>query len=40
MPLLDLLRQEYVKGRVVDKYGLWNENVGLVIEDDRARHLL
>jgi len=31
MSLLDVLRQEYVKGRVVDKYRLENGNVGLVI---------
>jgi len=31
MSLLDLLRQEYVKGKVVDKYRLENGNVGLII---------
>jgi len=30
MSLLDLLRQEYVKGRVVDKYRIGNGNIGLV----------
>jgi hypothetical protein len=33
MSLLDLLRQEYVKGRVIDKYRLDSGNVGLVVED-------
>ena len=31
MSLLDLLRQEYVKGKVVDKYRLENGNVGLIL---------
>jgi len=34
MSLLDMLRQEYVKGRVVDKYRLENGNVGLIIVRD------
>ncbi len=34
MSLLDLLRQEYVKGKVVDKYRLENGNVGLIIAQD------
>lgn len=34
MSLLDLLRQEYVKGKVVDKYRLENGNVGLIIARD------
>ena len=33
MSLLDLLRQEYVRGKVVDKYSLSNGNVGLIIDD-------
>ena len=33
MSLLDLLRQEYVKGKVIDKYSLKNGNIGLVLED-------
>ena len=33
MSLLDILRQEYVKGRVVDKYKLRSGNVGLIVED-------
>ena len=33
MSLLDLLRQEYVKGKVIDKYSLRNGNIGLVLED-------
>ena len=36
MSLLDFLRQEYVKGRVTDKYRLGNGNVGLVVEDGAA----
>jgi len=30
LSLLDLLRQEYVKGRVVDKYRIGNGNIGLI----------
>jgi hypothetical protein len=37
MSLLDILRQEYVRGRVIDKYRMRNGNIGLVIEDERAR---
>ncbi len=37
MSLLDLFRQEYVRGRVVDKYGLRNGNVGLIVDDDSSR---
>ena len=33
MSLLDLFRQEYVRGKVVDKYSLKNGNVGLIIDD-------
>lgn len=33
MSLLDLLRQEYVSGKVLDKYTLDNGNLGLVLED-------
>ena len=37
MSLLDYFRQEYVKGKVVDKYSLKNQfqngNIGLIIED-------
>ena len=36
MSLLDFLRQEYLKGRVIDKYRLGNGNVGLVVEDGAA----
>ena len=36
MSLLDLFRQEYVRGRVVDKYGLRNGNIGLIIDDDSS----
>ena len=37
MSLLDVLRQEYVKGRVIDKYRLDNGSVGLVVEDSRTK---
>jgi len=34
--LIDLFRQEYVRGRVIDKYGLKNGNMGLIIDDDSS----
>ena len=34
--MLDLLRQEYVKGKVIDKYRTGKGNIGLVVEDLRA----
>ena len=34
MSLLDLFRQEYIKGKVIDKYSLSNGNIGLIIDDD------
>ena len=37
MSLLDILRQEYVTGRVIDKYKLQNGNVGLIVEDEINR---
>jgi len=36
--LFDLLRQEYIKGTVVDKYRLENGNVGLVVEQAGTRN--
>ncbi len=36
MSLLDLIRQDYVKGKVIDKYALRNGNVGLIVEDEAA----
>ena len=36
MSLLDLLRQEYVTGRVLDKYTLANGHIGLVLEDSAS----
>ena len=33
MSLLDLFRQEYARGKVVDKYSLGNGNLGLIIDD-------
>jgi len=37
MSLLDILRQDYVKGKVIDKYKLQNGNVGLIVEDEITR---
>ena len=37
MSLLDLLRQEYLKGRVIDKYRLPDGNIGLIIDPDGTR---
>ena len=37
MSLLDILRQEYVKGRVMDKYKLHNGNVGMIVEDSLSQ---
>jgi len=33
MSILDLFRNEYVHGKVVDKYKLNNGNLGLIVED-------
>jgi len=33
MSIFDVFRQEYVQGRVVDKYRLNNGNLGLIVED-------
>ena len=33
MSLLDYLRQETVRGKVVDKYNLKNGNIGLIVDD-------
>ena len=37
MSILDVFRQEYVRGRVVDKYRLVNGNLGLIVEDAANR---
>lgn len=37
MSLLDLLRQEYVKGKVIDKYILRNGNFSLIVENESNR---
>jgi len=37
MSILDVFRQEYVRGRVVDKYRLENGNLGLTVEDAATR---
>lgn len=34
MSLLDLLRQQYLRGKVIDKYSLKNGNIALVVEDE------
>ena len=36
MSLLDILRQEYVQGAVIDKYEQRNGNLGLIIEDENT----
>jgi hypothetical protein len=33
MSILDVFRQEYVQGKVMDKYRLNNGNLGLIVED-------
>ena len=33
MSFLDVFRQEYVNGKVMDKYRLENGNLGLIVED-------
>jgi hypothetical protein len=33
MSLIDLFRQEYVRGKVLNKYSLYNGNLGLIIDD-------
>ena len=37
MSLLDIFRQEYVNGKVLDKYRLENGNLGLIVEDAANR---
>ena len=37
MSVLDLFRNEYVNGKVVDKYRLENGNLGLIVEDAATR---
>jgi hypothetical protein len=34
MSLLDFFRQEYIRGKVIDKYSLVNGNIGVIIDDD------
>jgi hypothetical protein len=36
MSLLDLFRQEYIKGTVIDKFSLGNGNMGIIIDDDNT----
>ena len=37
MSVLDLFRNEYVNGKVVDKYKLDNGNLGFIVEDAATR---
>jgi hypothetical protein len=37
MSLLDVFREEYVNGKVVNKYRLENGNLGLIVEDAATR---
>jgi hypothetical protein len=37
MPVLDVFRNEYVHGKVLDKYRLENGNLGLIVEDAATR---
>jgi hypothetical protein len=37
MSLLDYLRQEYVRCRVIDKYRLKSGNIGIVVEDEDSK---
>jgi hypothetical protein len=37
MSVLDLFRNEYVNGKVVDKYHLKNGSLGLIVEDAATR---
>ena len=37
MSVLDLFRNEYVNGKVLDKYRLGNGNLGLIVEDAATR---
>jgi hypothetical protein len=37
MSILDVFRQEYVNGKVMDKYRLENGNLGLIVEDAATR---
>jgi hypothetical protein len=37
MSLIDLFRQEYVKGSVIDKHRLNDGNLGLILEDYNTR---
>jgi len=36
MPLLDLFRQENIKGKILDKYRLKNGNIALVVEQENT----
>jgi len=42
MSFFDYFRQEYVKGKVIDKYSLSNGSIGLILEDihsDKRYHV-
>jgi hypothetical protein len=40
MALLDIFRQHYMEGKVLDKYRLDNDNIGLIVENrvDKQRY--
>jgi hypothetical protein len=37
MSLLDYLRQDYVKGKVIEKYRLKSSNIGMVVEEEDSK---
>jgi hypothetical protein len=37
MSLLDYLRQDYVRGKVIDKYRLKDGNIGMVVEEEDSK---
>ena len=37
MSLLDYLRQDYVRGTVIDKYRLSSGNIGMVVEEEDSK---
>ena len=37
MSLLDYLRQDYVRGTVIDKYRLSSGNIGMVVEEENSK---
>ena len=37
MSLIDYIRGEFVKGKVIDKYRLDNGNIGLIVDDNATK---